>query len=275
MNELQQNEFETLKYFKEFAEKNNIDYTLYAGTLLGAVRHQGFIPWDDDVDVGLLREDFEKFEELFIKSDYESQGYIYMSRKLFPFNVQSFSKIRSKKMNIREKMPNTQKGNFGAWIDIFPFDNIPDDPKKRYIQYKKITFYNNIIKKIMLFQVVPENKGFKRKIKKILQKINDTIYPFYFFMHILYNRRDKYMKMYNNEDTTHVGDLTYYYYKDYKDYSRQFFKKKDLKDTTIGQFETEKFNIPKNYDEILTQMYDEYMVLPPESERKKHKIEQV
>lgn len=275
MNELQQNEFEILKYFKDFSEENNIEYTLYSGTLLGAIRHGGFIPWDDDIDVGLLRSDFDKFERRFIDSDYASDGYIYQSRRIYPYNIQPFSKIRNKKMNIKERMPETQKGNYGPWIDVFPFDNIPNDPQKRLEQYEKVTYYNNILKKIMFFQVIPENKGVKRKVKKVLQKINDKIYPLYFFVPYLYKKRDEYMTMYNDMDTTHVADLSYLYYENFEDYSKQFFKKSDLKDITTTKFETEHFNIPKNYDEILNQMYGDYMTMPPESERKKHKIEEI
>src|SRR5699024_4027266 len=223
----------------------------------------------------MLRKDFEKFEDFFINSDYEKVGYFYMSRKLYPFNAQPFSKIRSKNMNIKERMPATQKGNFGPWIDIFPFDNIPNDSKKRREQYNKVTFYNNIIKKIMLFQVVPENKGLKRRFKEVLQKINDKIYPLYFFMPYLYKKRNKYMTMYNDVETSHVADLSFLYYKDYEDYSRHIFKKEYLEDLTDGQFETEFFKIPKKYDDILTIMYDEYMILPPDSERKTHNIEEV
>lgn len=275
MNELQQNEFEILKYFSEFSKKHDIKYSLYAGTLLGAIRHSGFIPWDDDIDVSLLRKDFEKFEKKFIKSDYILDGYIYQSRKVYPYNVQPFSKIRNKKMNIKERMPETQKGNYGPWIDLFPIDNVPDDLQKRREQYEKVTYYNNIIKKIMFFQVIPENKGIKRKIKMILQKINDKIYPLYFFMPYLYRKRDKYMTMYNDIETLHVANLSYLYYKNFDDYSKQVFLKKDLESVTTTRFESEYFYIPQNYDKILTQMYGDYMTFPPESERKKHNIEEV
>lgn len=275
MNELQKEDYEILKYFKKFVKKNKIDYFLYAGTLLGSVRHKGFIPWDDDIDVGMLRKDFDKFERKFIDSNYEADDLIYMSRKLYPFNIQPFSKIRSKKMKVKERMPATQKGNYGPWIDLFPFDNIPDDPKKRIEQYKKITFYNTILKKIMLFQVVPENKGIKRSIKTVIQKVNEKLYPLYFFIPYLYKKRDKYMTMYNNEDTSSVADLSFLYYEDYEDYCRHIFKKEYVTDLIEGQFETEKFKIPRNYNEILTIMYDDYMVLPPESERKTHNIEEI
>src|SRR5699024_10674141 len=144
--------------------------------------------------------------------------------------------------------------------------DVPDNPKARRKQYEKVTFYNNLLKKIMFFQVVPENEGIKRKIKVILQKLNHAIYPLYFFMPYLYKKRDRYMKMYNDIDTIHSADLSYLYHKDYEDYSKKIFKKTDLKDTEAIQFESDTFNIPKNYDEILTQVYGDYMTLPPESE---------
>src|SRR5699024_728551 len=96
---------------------------------------------------------------------------------------------------------------------------------------------------------------------------------FYFFMPYLFRKGHEYMTMYNNIERTHAGDLSYMYYKDYEDYSKRFFKNYDLYNITIGEFENEGFIITVNYDNIIKTQYVHYMVLPKESERKRHKIE--
>lgn len=275
MNELQQAEFNILKYFDRFAKENDIPYFLYAGTLLGAIRHEGFIPWDDDIDAGLLRSDFEDFEQKFMDSSYKEDGYIYQTRKIYPFQTFEISKIRSNELNMTERMPKTQKGNHGPWIDIFPFDNIPDDEEKRQEQYKKVTFYNSILKKFLMIQVEPEDKGIKKILKKIIQWTNETFHQFYFFLPYIFRKRYEWMTKYNDIETNYAADISYMYYKDFNDFSKRFFKKEDLKTLTTATFENKLFNIPQNYDEILSTHYGDYMTLPKKEDRKIHKIEYV
>lgn len=273
MNPLQEAEFNILKYFDAFTKKNKLTYTLYAGTMLGSVRHKGFIPWDDDIDVGMKRAEFEKFEKLFLESGYEEAGYIYQSRKIYPFQALALSKIRSKEINMIERMPTTQKGNYGPWIDIFPFDNIPDERKKREEQYEKIRFYNELIKKFLLVQVEPEDTGIKKIAKKIVQSSNEKLHRAYFFLPYLFKKRHEWMTKYNHIETSHSADLAHMHYKNFEDFSKTIFKNEELDHLIAGKFENELFPIPKNYDEMLTTLYGDYMKLPKESERKQHKIE--
>lgn len=273
MNKLQEAEYNILKYYDEFTKKHELIYTLYAGTLLGSVRHEGFIPWDDDIDVGMKRSEFEKFERIFIESDYEKDGYIYQSREIYPFQALALSKIRNKEINMIERMPTTQKGNYGPWIDIFPFDQIPDIQEKREEQYEKVRFYNELIKKLLLVQVEPEDTGIKKIAKKIMQSSNEKLHRAYFFLPYLFKKRHEWMTKYNDIETTHSADLAHMHYKNYDDYSKTIFKNKDLDDLIEGKFENQLFPIPKNYDKILTTLYGNYMELPKESDRKQHKIE--
>lgn len=274
MNPLQKAEYEILEYFDDFAKQHELQYFLYAGTMLGAVRHEGFIPWDDDIDVAMKRDEYERFESLFLNYDYKADNYTYQSRKIYPYQALPFSKIRSKKMAIVERSPKTQKGNFGPWIDVFPLDNIPDDESARIKQYKKVSFYNNLIKKFLLIQVEPEDNGLKKFLKKIIQKTNENLYRYYFFLPYLLKKRHEYMTMYNDQTTECVADLSYMHYKSYQDYSSFIFKNKDLNHFIQVKFEENYFNIPENFDEILTKNYGDYMTLPKESERKVHKIQE-
>lgn len=273
VNALQEAELNILKYFDEFTKKHGINYTLYAGTLLGAVRHEGFIPWDDDIDVGMKRADFEEFEKRFIQSDYEKDGFIYQSQKVYPSQALSLSKIRSREIDMVERMPSTQKGNYGPWIDIFPFDQIPNDQEKRVEQYKKVSFYNELIKKFLLVQVEPADKGLKKFTKKIVQSSNENLHRAYFFLPYLFRKRHEWMTKYNGTETSHSADLAHMHYKSYEEYGTTIFNNDDLEDLTEGKFEDQYFPIPKNYDKILTTLYGNYMELPKKADRKQHKIE--
>jgi len=236
LNQLQKEEFKILQYFDDFTKEHNLRYFLFAGTLLGAVRHKGFIPWDDDIDVAMKRSEFEKFEKLFIDSDYLENGYTFQSRKIFKYQALPLSKIRSNSYNVIERMSSTQKGNYGPWLDIFPFDNIPDDYDLRVEQYKKVTFYNNLIKKFLMIQVEPDDKGIKRLLKRIIQWSNETLHPLYFFLPYIFKKRHYYMTMYNDIETTHSADISYMYYKDFEDFSKRFFSNKYLDDLIEIEF---------------------------------------
>ena len=118
MNELQQKELDLLKEFVKFCELHNLTYFLIGGTLLGAIRHLGFIPWDDDIDVGMPRPDYDRFCELAEKhfvGDIFFQSY--RSDKGYPY---IFSKLRNSNTTFIEKIYRHVPMNHGVYIDIFP-----------------------------------------------------------------------------------------------------------------------------------------------------------
>lgn len=273
MDDIQKLEFEILEYFAKFAKENDINYSLYAGTLLGSIRHKGFIPWDDDIDVSMNRENYEKFIQKFSHSNYKNDGFTFQTKTKQNFIAMPISKIRSDKMNIREKLPKTQEGNYGPWIDIFPFDNVPDDENLRRKQYNSIRFYNNIIKRTLLIQVEPEDKGLKKLVKRVIQKTNEMCYKWYFFLPYVFKKRDETIQMYNNVETMCSGDISYMFYKSYDAYMTSIFENEDLKKQSIGIFEGKEFPIPQAYDKILSRQYGDYMTLPSEKDRKVHKLE--
>lgn len=129
LERLKKTEMEVLAAFIEICEKHDLPYFLNGGTAIGAVRHQGFIPWDDDMDVGMLRDDYEKFLQVAPK---EMEGKFELMNaeinKDCPGYTMRMCKVGTKHItDEHSKYPTT----FGIRIDIFPYDNVPEDPKLR------------------------------------------------------------------------------------------------------------------------------------------------
>lgn len=274
MNSIQKSEYESLKFLKNFLEENNIDYFLYAGTLLGSVRHKGFIPWDDDIDIAMTRENFEIFEDLFLEADYSNHGYLYQTRRVFKYQAMCFSKLRNKDLQIKEALSTTQKGNVGSWLDIFPLDIIPVEEKKQKQIFKKLNRYNRILKYTLLLQVYEDNTGIKGKIKSMIQKTNEKYHHLYFFLPYVFKKRKQLMISTPKSSETIYADLSYMYYKDFDEFKKGFMKNEWVEDLIDGYFEGETFKIPRDFNSSLKRMYGDYMTLPKEEDRKTHNIQE-
>ena len=135
-DKLKKYELEVLDKFVSICEKNNIKYFLAYGTLLGAVRHKGFIPWDDDIDVYLKPEDYYKFKEV-MKNNPED-GYFYQSLETEKYYSMTFSKLRMDNTCVIEKKLKREKIHNGIYIDIFPLLPYPDDKNEQK------NFFNNM-----------------------------------------------------------------------------------------------------------------------------------
>ena len=129
MNELQKVELDILQHFIEACEKLNVQYFLVCGSALGAKRHGGFIPWDDDMDVGMYREDYNKFMEQ--APAILPEGYFLQNYKTDPAYSNVFAKLRNSNTTYIEKTAAELKINHGIYIDIFPLDGYPEDTEER------------------------------------------------------------------------------------------------------------------------------------------------
>lgn len=123
LRQVQLTALEILKVFDEFCQKHSLKYSLYAGSLLGAVRHQGFIPWDDDLDVCMERVEYDKF--LSCWQEESPAGYILQNKEIAPGFTQSFSKIRKDHTTFIQDESEAGKYHTGIFLDIFPLDRIP------------------------------------------------------------------------------------------------------------------------------------------------------
>ena len=229
------------KLFKE----NGIKYTLLGGSVLGAIRHKGFIPWDDDMDIAVWRKDFEKAENLL--SNLKNYTYEFAQKHIIPDAPTGHLRL------INEKYPIELSPN----IDFFALDKVPSDKKER----KKVQFMANIFH-ATVYRKPPKNRG---KFNKFIFTIFFGIAP-NFVLDILQNLSYKYMLNLQNKNYENLGNI-------FGAYSlKEDFKAEIYENLTLAEFENLKLPIPKDYDFYLTQMYGDYMKLPPiEQQKPKHK----
>jgi lipopolysaccharide cholinephosphotransferase len=240
---------------KKICDKYNIKYFIIAGTLLGAVRHKGFIPWDDDLDIGMLREDYDKFiqcAEKELSSEYFLQTWDTDSGFGLPI-----AKVRKNGTKFVEINSAKTSGHNGIYIDIFPFDNVPTSKIAQKIH--DISTY--ILKRIILCQVGYELWLDGSKFKKAVYKVVNSIAK---ITSLDKNKKllEKQMKKYNSDKTEYAVAFGGAY-----GYSRERIRREWVENLTPIKFEDEEFMCPKNYNAYLTHFYGDYMKPPPENKR--------
>jgi lipopolysaccharide cholinephosphotransferase len=248
-----------LKILKEahrVCEKHHIKYFLSDGTLIGAVRHRGFIPWDDDIDIGMLRDEYEKFcsicktelsDEYFLQTMETDPGFVGLYAKLLLGNT----------VWIEQVDKNCDK-QFGVNIDIFPYDVISKNKIKQFFQNKLFVLLKLILRERKKYMVeVPV--GIHKQIiytisRKILNILNDNQLKYLLYKTIVKHCRN------NTRKECLVTKFGGNYY-------RNKNRKSSFEKLISVQFEDAFFPIPAEYDSILINLYGDYMTLPPESKR--------
>ena len=249
--EIRQIELDLLIDVANFCDSHGITYFLAYGTLLGAVRHQGFIPWDDDIDIEMPREDYERFLALYNKEK-TNDDYLAVS----PYEKKArhtFGKVidmSTLKCEASVRYENNQP--LGVDIDIFPLDGLSPDGKERKKLYRK----RKIVYQCYLFSIVDSSKG---KLKtRIVSWLCGLFGKDFFFKKAQKIKRFDY---YQSDLVSEQSNL-YVYNKIFK---REWFDK-----TIDLPFEGHMFKVPAGYDQVLTTDYGDYMTLPPESEQVTH-----
>ncbi|MBR1762696.1 MAG: LicD family protein [Eubacterium sp.] len=242
-------ELNILKEIVRICEKHGIKYYLAYGTLIGAIRHKGFIPWDDDIDIWMFREDYEKFAKIAPKELGEEFFYQdWKTEKEYPYN---FAKVRMNGTEFKENLTNNMKMHQGIWVDIFPLDKERED-----ITDKEILKFHERAKRIRTIIELPLLLKVKDKtIYRIIGKLLYLLVP-YNYLH------NKLLKM---ETEFNKTDSDIYSFKMDEVVNR--FNSGDFGDGIMAEFEGEMFRIPKNYDKVLRIEYGDYMQLPPVEKR--------
>jgi lipopolysaccharide cholinephosphotransferase len=232
-----------MEFIHNVCEKHAIPYYLYGGTLLGAVRHKGFIPWDDDVDITMFRKDYDRFFDVV---DMENTAGKYMVNR-----ITDKRSLTTKRNNVAMAgtawCPLHTDKDRSIYIDIMPMDNVPK-PDGVFVRFQDALQFN-----IRTFRGIRGTKGIKKMFGNVMRKRAVTIFL------------DKLVRLNNNKP----ADYAYYFcgeeYRKARTFPKQWFAER-----VLLEFENLEFWAPKEYGKVLTAMYGDYMTLPPESQRATH-----
>lgn len=263
LKKVQMVELEILLEVDRICKENGISYFLDFGTLLGAVRHQGFIPWDDDIDIGMPRDDYEKFIKIAsskLKKEYFLQNI--ESEKECPY---LFSKIRKNNTVFLQSSMINLNINQGIFIDIFPYDYFPNVSKKKIICIKILKRIHGLIAFKKRDKI--SDNSLKWKIGSVLKNVIHKFLNLILSKKIVENAIIKIIKKY--EKSTSEFLMCCLINKPIPILINKMFPLEKI------IFEGKEFPVIKNRDEYLTKLYGDYMKLPPESERIGHPIVEV
>lgn len=252
LKKVQRDELDALIEVDRICRKYCIHYTLIGGTLLGAVRHHGFIPWDDDVDIAMPRKDYELFQKYV---DELSSRFFYQSNATDNEYFRLFNKLRVNGTIFKEKAHANWNIHQGVYIDIFPIDNLPENKAKLLLYDLKQRFYHFGIS--AKYISVDSRTGKKKIFAKILRMVYAP-----FSLKYLYNHAIKSAKKYVNLKTPKQHICFTGAYGDKEIYDFTYFNS-----YCELEFEGHLFFAISKYDEYLKQVYGDYMVPPPMEQR--------
>lgn len=256
LKKLHNTETEIMEEITRICRLKKLTYFLIGGTLLGAVRHKGFIPWDDDLDIAMPREDFEIFinecrENLKPKFELD---YINTNNKYWL----PFAKVRNRNTIYQENIQKKNNQKMGMWVDIFPLDYTNDcEGKSLQKREKHIKKLKGILYLKNLREITPEDNFIKRVGISVLQIIPNR------FLHYLINKLMKGKG--NNKNKYFVNFGSQYGIKKQTHLKDKYFPAIDV------EFEGKMYKAPRDYDYVLTKIYGKnYMELPPIEKRVTH-----
>ncbi len=241
-----------LDYFHNFCQKNNLKYSLVAGTLLGAVRHKGFIPWDDDIDVGMPRPDYERFKRL--RDQFETERYKLLSDEEGQY---PFSKIYDLQISINAKASSDKY----LWIDVFPFDGLPDNKKDISWRFSRVAVIRRLFTD--LDSSWQEGKLSTKKLIKYLLYIPAKIVG----KEGCKKRLISIAKRSDYESSPNVGPVVWGIHG-----LGEVIPREEFENTVDLDFEGKQYKAMKCWDMNLKGLYGDYMKLPPEDKRACHTI---
>lgn len=262
LKEIQKIELDCLKAIDGVCKKIGINFFLIGGSALGAVRHDGFIPWDDDIDIAMVRSDYEKFlkeaphllpSQYHLQTPYTDQQNPYFYSKV-RIDGTLFMEYSNRNLNIHQ----------GIYVDVFPYDNVPDEEELNKEQFDNV---QNLIRKFTFRQipdVTTHPVGIKQHLRAMVRRIIHWGYKLTSYESLV-KLLDAEFTKYNSSETRAMACLNFPKRK------CEYALKEDLFPLVKHQFEDTEFLIPGNWDAYLTNHYGDWRKLPPENMRYGHK----
>jgi lipopolysaccharide cholinephosphotransferase len=244
-------QLDILLYFDDFCKQNGLNYSLGEGTLIGAVRHKGFIPWDDDIDVLMPRKDYDKFLRLY------NGKYRLNSLKTEKNWWLCFLRLSDERTIAEWNDPSWNKPHHGLWISVFPIDNYPDESKDWQNTNRKINFwYWMFLKKESKYHYDSTVSLFKN-IKRLAWRTLSFCVSY----NMIGRKIQMLLTQFNSKPTKNKGLLICVWHEPWVCSADAFADYVEL------EFEGHKFPAFKGYDAYLRCQYGDYMQLPPVEER--------
>lgn len=253
--ELKDIQLEILLAVHKYCVENNIKYSLACGTLLGAIRHKGFIPWDDDIDICLLRDEYVKLESVFPQLIDGKYKFVTLNRD--KEWKRPWGKICDIRTEVKEDIAPEEK-NLGIGIDVFPMDDVPDD--------KGVFSKWNFIRKLMISAWTAKRLKWRkgRKFIKNIIALFAKILLLPFSLRLLSKLIDSYIQNVNGKGYSHV----------FESCDSLKAKNSQLKSNFANyiniEFEGYVLKAAEGYDDYLRNIYGDYMILPPVENRMTH-----
>lgn len=251
LNELSEHQKVLLSMLKDFdavCEKHGIRYMLFAGTALGAVRHRGFIPWDDDADVIMLRSEYERFFECAAK-DFDTGKY-FVQREFSPHWPMQFSKLRLNNTACIEKYhPKDPEIHQGIYIDIFPCDNLANNKTVRKLQFSASKI---VIAKALYARGYETDSIAKKCFMQFCRLL-----PLEPFRRFCVRSKDS------------GSDMVHSFFAASKKYEKSVFPREWFEKTVRVPFADTQFPVSSHCEELLTELYGDYLRIPTPEERKR------
>lgn len=255
LRKLQLKELDTLVYFKEFCDKNNLLFYLCGGCCIGSLRTGGFIPWDDDIDILMPRDDYEKLYKLWDNDKHERFKLLRTDEKIFTGNI--FTTIVDTETTCVKANQAHLDIPFGIMMDIFPIDGCPKGKFKRTMQKLNAMIYS-----LFLAQIVPENHG---GIMALGSKFLLSIVRSPKAREKKWRNAERRMSKYKIADCEYITELCEGVHSMQPEYPKEWFAS-----AVYREFEGLQMPIPVGYDPYLKKAFGDYMTLPPKDKQIPH-----
>lgn len=251
--ELKEIQLDMLKVVHKFCVNNNIRYSLSSGTLIGAIRHKGYIPWDDDIDIMMPRPDYERFlntfsHEYLIATDFSKDD----SQPL------TYGKVYDTRTVMVEK--SDRKYDASVFLDVFVIDGLGSDISTAKKLYKKIKYHRDIL--VVKTVSMAKTRSFYRNIYLGALKVASCLFPFKYVL----SRTIKLMKTFDFNSSKLAGNLSWGFGE------KRIFNRNMYEEYIDVEFEGNMFRSLKDYDKYLSHVYGDYMKLPPKEKQVTHHV---